>query len=103
MRVRARRQIEAVSGCINRSQVNRLEKRQNSTLQNFEQEFLDHALAYVRSKEPVPLKFFVDFWDYFGHFSIKISGVIYSGDITPEILIEKRLKRRHGSNWVAPR
>jgi len=39
--------------------------------------------------EPIPVKFFVDFWDYFGHFSIKISGVIYSGGITPETLSRK--------------
>jgi len=43
--------------------------------------------------EPIPLKFFVDFWDYFGRFSIKISGVIYSGDITPEILSRKSAQK----------
>jgi len=34
-----------------------------------------------------------DFWDYFGRFSIKISGVIYSGDITPEILSRKSAQK----------
>ena len=39
-------------------------------------------------------------FDYFGRFSIKISGVIYSGDITPEILSRKSAQKNQKSGMV---
>ena len=33
--------------------------------------------------ESIPVKCFVDFWDYFGRLSMQISGVIYYLSILP--------------------
>ena len=40
----------------------------------------------------VDIKFFAEFLDDFGRFSIQILGAIFESDIAPKIWIEKRLK-----------
>ncbi len=37
----------------------------------------------LKAVEPIPVKFFVDFRDYFGRFSIQIAGVISTFRILP--------------------
>ena len=47
----------------------------------------------LQTFEPTPVKFFVDFRDYFGRFSIQIRGVISTFVYYPPNLIENGLKR----------
>lgn len=55
---------------------------------------INHQLDLLHNRfyEPIPVKFFVNFRNYFGRFSIKILGVIYRCRAVSGFLLRESLK-----------